>query len=78
MIKILKAGHGDLCYNPRYPGGRDWEIMVQGQPRQKIIKTPSACKNLVLLVYTCHQNYAESICRKIMFQAALGKMQDLL
>jgi hypothetical protein len=49
------------AYNPSYLGGRDERIMVQAQPRQKVLKTLSQATagGGGEGVHACHPSYAE-------------------
>jgi hypothetical protein len=69
----------DHVYSPSYLGDRrDRRILVQGQPGQKIIKTPSISKNKVgMVVHACNPSYKKGMGRKSMVQGLPGqKVQD--
>jgi hypothetical protein len=53
--------------------------MVQDQAGQKVFKTPiSINKKLGVVVHACYHSYAGSLNRKIIVQASLQQMQNLM
>jgi hypothetical protein len=51
-------------------------IMVQGQPRQKVLKTPSKPVKAGCDGGTCHPSYVVSINRRIAILSSPGIKQD--
>jgi hypothetical protein len=39
------------AYNPSYSRSRDWEIMVRGQPGQKVSETPISTNKLGMVIH---------------------------
>jgi hypothetical protein len=64
--KCLGPGKIAHTYNPSYSGGRDLKIVVQVQPRQKVIDTSSQPIRQILHIY--NSSYQEGMGRRIEVQ----------
>jgi hypothetical protein len=62
--------------NPSYLEVEMGKIMIQGQPRQKLSKTPSQPIKFGAMVHACHTRYMKGINRRLRSRSAQPKAQD--